>query len=186
MGLEQLIDDIRSLPESLREQVADYVAFLRQRYHTPAAGGTEFWALLTHIDWSEDGDEAKLAPLVATLAELPLQRIYDFQDRLSYYLTQLDGPAYWAAFSSGPDGGSADSFLYARCEVVARGRAYYERVLTNPTKFPHDAWLEQLLNVPDKAYQLQTGEELTRLPKYNYESFFNPEHWIDQAPVINA
>ncbi|MEV4426708.1 DUF4240 domain-containing protein [Streptomyces sp. R-07] len=63
---------------------------------------------------------------------------------------------------------SSDVFLYARCAVVAAGQAVWESVLLDVDKFsPYTSTEydgEWLLNVPEQAYELATGEEWTARP----------------------
>jgi hypothetical protein len=72
-------------------------------------------------------------------------------------------------------------FLYARCAVVAAGRAVWERVFFDVDMFvpytssEYDG--EWLLHVPDKAYELATGEEWNHSTRYCYESYSNQDGW---------
>ena len=72
-------------------------------------------------------------------------------------------------------------FLYARCEVVASGRNYFEEVLNDPAKFPADGDYEPLLSVPAEAYELKHGERYTYAPITNYESKTNASKWGDNV-----
>ncbi len=86
-------------------------------------------------------------------------------------------------YPTGEDYFSADLFLYARCAVVANGKDTYLQVLKNPMTFPKDVYFEALLNLPEKAWRKKTGEELEHLPKYMYETGFNPNGWGKQVFV---
>jgi hypothetical protein len=76
---------------------------------------------------------------------------------------------------------SADQFLYARCAVVAAGRAVWEDVFFDVDKFaPFTSTRyggEWLLYVPDQAYELVTGQEWDRSMWYCYETFSNKDGW---------
>lgn len=137
-----------------------------------------FWQLISLINWESKDPFEATKPIEIELSKHSDQGIYLFQDILSQKLTSLDGPAY---FEAAP--GSSDSFLYARCCVVANGKAFYERVLNDPKEFPNGLHftLEALLYIAYDAYELKHGKELKRLPAYNYESFFNKEAWGEKA-----
>lgn len=98
-------------------------------------------------------------------------------DLLSEKLYLLDGREYAQCSTSDDEGISSDLFLYGRCCVVANGRTYYEEVLKNPAVFPKDLFFEALLDLPERAWFRKTGKELEYLPKYIYETGFNPHGW---------
>jgi len=70
-----------------------------------------------------------------------------------------------------------DNFLYARCCVVANGKAYYEQVLKNPEDMPKEVTFEALLRIPGEAYQKKTGKRLVFVTTYSYETYSNREGW---------
>ncbi|MCO6491014.1 MAG: DUF4240 domain-containing protein [Phaeodactylibacter sp.] len=145
----------------------------------------QFWEIIGSVDWEKEGDdEAVLEPAIQCLSELPEEAIYSFYDILSEKLFLLDGREY--ALHSIEDGEhfSADLFLYGRCCVVANGREVYERVLNNPATFPKDLFFESLLGLPEKAYFKKTGKPLEHLPKYIYETGFNPSGWGEEAITL--
>jgi len=72
---------------------------------------------------------------------------------------------------------SNDDFLYARCAVIAEGRAYYENVRLNPSEMPGDIDFEHLLGLASEAYKLKTGRDFEYFPIYNYETGSNTEGW---------
>lgn len=140
-----------------------------------------FWNLIALLDWSDPSDEAAVAaPLTAALAALPPGHIQQFQDLLAEKLWHLDTAAH-ARASLGNDASkhlSVDYFLYDRCYVVARGQAFYEKVLCNPAEFPVGRSFEELLYVAAAAYQKQTGGEVfSHLPAYDYETYSNENGW---------
>jgi hypothetical protein len=65
--------------------------------------------------------------------------------------------------------------------VVAAGRAVWEAVFFNVDQFaPYTASThegESLLYVPDRAYELATGEEWDRSTRYCFETFSNLDGW---------
>lgn len=101
-----------------------------------------FWGLIRQLDWTRTGeDERVVEPVVAALAALPVEEIHAFQGMLAQKLYALDGRRWAREAGPGiwwgePDSLSVDSFLYARCVVVANGRGFYELVLANPEKMP--------------------------------------------------
>jgi len=147
----------------------------------------DFWKLISNIDGSEldsleedDYPEDQLEPLVSSLSKLNTKEIEDFEDKLSYFLYNLDGEKY--ADNAGESGESDDGFLYARCWVVAKGKKHYETVLANPQKMPKEIsqWCEPLIYVASKAWALSTGnddEDWDYTPKYNYETGSNSSLW---------
>jgi hypothetical protein len=144
-----------------------------------------FWSLIDKLDWGqEDDDDAVVEPLVRALALLPDAEIGSFQETLAQKLYDLDGRA-WARASGDeiwfgePDRLSVDSFLYARCAVVARGQDAYGAVRADPTQMPKNAEFESLLYVAATAYERKTGLEWDDLDDtdVSYETFSNEEGW---------
>jgi len=147
----------------------------------------DFWKLINNIDCSEldsleedDYPEDQLELLISSLSELNTKEIENFEDKLSYFLYNLDGEKY--ADNAGESGESDDGFLYARCWVVAKGRNHYEKVLANPQKMPKEIcqWCEPLLYAASRAWALSTGndeEDWDYTPKYNYETGSNSSLW---------
>lgn len=147
----------------------------------------EFWILINHINSSEldlldedDYPEELLEPLVSALSMLYTKNIEEFEDKLSCFLYNLDGEKY--ADNADDSGRSGDGFLYSRCWVVAKGKKYYEEVLTNPLKMPKkiSQWCEPLIYVSSKAWALNTGndeENWEYTPKFNYETGSNSSLW---------
>ena len=147
----------------------------------------DFWNLTKNIDGSEldlldedDYPEEQLEPLVSALSKLNIKEIEEFEDKLSYFLYNLDGKKY--ADSAGDSGESGDGFLYARCWVVAKGKKYYEAVLTDPQKMPNEIcqWCEPLLYVTSKAWAISTGndeEDWDYTPSFDYETGSNSSLW---------
>jgi hypothetical protein len=146
-----------------------------------------FWRLIGRLDWDRLGDDdAVVAPVVASLGDLPEAEIADFQRILTEKLYALDGRA-WARESGseiwwGKDSLSVDGFLYARCAVVANGPQRYEAVLKNPRQMPKDVEFEALLYVAPTAFERKTGREYAGYPGEPeglpaYETFSNRAGW---------
>jgi hypothetical protein len=130
-----------------------------------------FWGLIAKLDPDAGGAE----PLVAELARLKTPDLREFEDILAEKLYRLDGRRYaeWA----GDAGESNDAFLYARCYVVAKGRAFFEDVLRGPERFPADADFEELLSAASDAYARRTGKDLDPSTHFSYETGSNAAGW---------
>ncbi len=142
----------------------------------------DFWKIIGMLDWSkEEDDDAVIAPAVEYLSQLEPEAIYLFHDMLAEKLFQLDKKVY--AENLGEDSWhfvrpfSSDNFLYARACVVANGKAFYDKVLADPTQMPKDLTFESLLSLARKAYKKKTGKEFDYFPTNSYETFSNPEGW---------
>ena len=143
-----------------------------------------FWNFIQKIDWNQKEDSHKVAPLVNALAAADSAIIYQFSERLAYLLHQLDRPAFAQPLEKDQLGFSADTFLYARCLVVAKGQAYYQKILKQPTNMPTGEDFEALLSVAEQAYFKKTGKEYAYIPIINYESFFNQELWGENVIIL--
>jgi hypothetical protein len=150
----------------------------------PPMDDEAFWRIIGLLDWDETGDDdAVIEPAVAALATMPLETIAGFEEALARKLHALDTRAHAReigedAYTDGDAYFSVDTFLYARCCVVANGRAVYEKVLADPAAFPRDLDFEGLLNVAALAHEQKTGEE----PEFfdtsvSYETFSNDAGW---------
>lgn len=139
----------------------------------------DFWQVIEKLDWSKKKREEILAPAVRHLANMPVVNIYLFADRLSEKLycldTKMHGNAYLA--KENDDYLSVDDFLYVRCAVVAEGKAYFEKVLTNPSEMPNEISFEPLLYLADRAYEQKTGKSFDYFPAINFETYSNREGW---------
>ncbi len=125
--------------------------------------------------WKLIGARAEIATMKRALAKRSQADIREFSELLAHKLYLLDAKAY--ADHAGAAGRSADAFLYARCAVVGRGRAFYQDVLAHPERFPADADLEDLLTVASAAFLAKTGEELDEDTHYSYETGSNAAGW---------
>ena len=140
----------------------------------------EFWQIIDLLDWSKIGDdEAVIAPAVATLANMPVGNMHQFEDILSKKLWALDTRAHAnASLRERPEAPlSADYFLYDRCCVVANGRDFYEKVLRDPAQMPAGLSFARLLSVAAKAYERKTGKAFVHIPAFNYETYSNEAGW---------
>ena len=84
----------------------------------------------------KEEDEAIVEPLVNHLAHLSIGMIYQFEDKLSEKLYQLDQKIFAEQDNENeyrPDNYfSVDIFLYARACVVANGQVVFQKVLKEP------------------------------------------------------
>jgi hypothetical protein len=148
----------------------------------------QFWSIIALLDWSRAGDdEAVLAPAVDALAALGASAVTEFQDSLAKKLYALDTRAHaraigeWAYDEEDDASFSADTFLYARCVVVANGPRLYEYVVAHPEAMPKDMEFEALLSLAPVAYERLTGEEFDHQPEVDFETFSNRVGWQPTA-----
>lgn len=184
-SLEEVIGQLSQLDTSSLNYIVDSLQKV-QKERTPLVNPLmmkeeEFWPLMEKIDWGEKRPEKDLDTLLKKLASFPINKIHQFSERLAFLLHQLDGPAYFENLKNSPAGVSADTFLYARCLVVAKGKNFFYQVLNHPKAMPIDDDFEALLYIAKDAYELKTGEEYNYIPSIIYESFFNRELWGDKA-----
>jgi Protein of unknown function (DUF4240) len=140
---------------------------------------TDFWHIISLFDWSKKESAEIMAPAIKKLAAMPVVNIYLFADKLAEKLHQLDTRAHGKAYLKNEDDNylSVDDFLYIRCAVVAEGKAYFDKVLQNPSEFPADLSFEPILNLPDQAYELKTGRTFEYAPTVSYETYSNTKAW---------
>lgn len=145
----------------------------------------QFWELVSLLDWSKTGDDTLvIEPVVQQLAARPMRQVYEFQDMLSEKLHRLDTKAHAQhvgenAWQGEDQPFSADEFLYARCCVVANGKAAYGAAVKDPSQMPHDLSFEPFLRIARKAYFNKTGKPFRYVPAFNMETFANKEGWKD-------
>ena len=143
----------------------------------------EFWDLINLLDWDNEGDdEAVVEPLVKALSHKSEEEIFSFEEILSEKLFQLDGEVYavkrgFFGLKKKNEYISADDFLYTRCVVVVNGKDFFEDVVKNPKRFPHDLEFEMILVVSELAYLRKTGKAMDYVPKVSYETYSNANKW---------
>lgn len=148
----------------------------------------DFWALIDLLDWSKGEDNhAIIAPVVEALRQKPVEVIFAFQDILSEKLYNLDRQELAENMGTyrfnGDQNFSADTFLYARAVVVANGRAFYQKVLADPTAMPKEYTFESLLRIAPLAYRGKTGLDWAYHTEKSYETFSNQEGWNGHSLV---
>src|SRR5262245_27949975 len=125
----------------------------------------EFWRLVGGLGGSVD--QEAVAELTARLVGAGEAASVGFAGRLAEARFRLDRQVLAEQpfqDSEGPSvvplGESADSFLYARCAVVASGREVFDAVLAKPESFARawDLGAEVLLEVAPAAYEEATGK----------------------------
>ncbi len=147
-----------------------------------------FWRLIGLLDWRKgDDEEAVLEPAVRALAKMGAEGAMRFEDTLARMLHALDTEAHARAIGEYAYGVgeyfSVDLFLYVRCLAVARGRAFYEAALSDPTAMPKDAEFETLLYLAAWAYERATDEEFEYSPPVCFETFSNAAGWGQTEPT---
>jgi uncharacterized protein DUF4240 len=145
----------------------------------------QFWDLISRLDWSRAGDdEAVIEPVIAIVAAMGANAASAFEDVLAQKLYELDTREHarnigeYAFVDGENDLFSVDWFLYARCVVVANGRAFFTKVLRNPELFPKDMDFEALLAIAPQAYERVTGQPFDHLTPVSYETFSNRSGWV--------
>lgn len=155
----------------------------KQKRKTAMSEAT-FWEIIHTLAWEKPEDnDAILQPAVQQLAQYSQTAILTFHDLLSEKLYLLDGKKF-ADNASSQKSISADLFLYARCFVVASGKALYYQTLNNASRFPKDMFFDDLLYLPEYAWTMKTGQVFNHLPKYMYETGFNSSGWGEQAITL--
>jgi Protein of unknown function (DUF4240) len=152
--------------------------------HSGDMDEAQFWAIISLFDWKTRDSEVILAPAVNALSRLSRSDIEMFHELMNQKLYALDGRLYAEQLGSNryaPDenkGFSADSFLYARCCVVANGKVFFEKVLEDPSKMPKEFTFESLLYLPKMAWALKTGrDDYAFFPETWSETFSNSNGW---------
>lgn len=139
-----------------------------------------FWAVIGVLDWRASCEEAILQPALEALARLSENEICGFQEQLARKLSLLDTERHARHMGRGAYGSSyfsPDDFLYARCAAVARGRQFYEELISKPNLMPQEERFEVLLHLPSYAYEAKTGSRMTYLPSIEYDTFSNKQGW---------
>lgn len=144
----------------------------------------QFWAIISLFNWKTQNSDAILALAVEALSQFSSNDIEIFHDILNEKLYALDGRRFAEQLGSNrytPDESnyfSVDSFLYARCSVVANGKKFFELVLQNPNKIPKEYTFESLLYLPHLAWEKKTGrDDYEYYPETWSETFSNPNGW---------
>jgi hypothetical protein len=138
----------------------------------------QFWKIIALFDWSKEGDDdAVMRPAIDLLAKLPLECLQQFDEILAGKLYTLDAEPYAKPTGFGINHFSVDMFLYNRCCVVGNGKAFYERVLKNPSLMIKELDFESLLYLTYRA-GLQKGiQDYHSLTQVSYETFSNEAGW---------
>lgn len=138
---------------------------------------TEFWDIISLLDWEAVTREDVLAPAIEALAQRPISHIYQWDDFMAEKLFQLDTAAHAHIAYPGSEDISEDGFLYIRAAVVAKGRKHFEEVLKSPERLNPDEDFEPLLSLAALAYEQKTGRAFDYISPVNYETYSNPAGW---------
>lgn len=149
-----------------------------------------FWKIIALLDWEEKSNNDIVKKAIRFLQQLSIHEIKAFENRLSKKLYLLDGLKYAQNTGNnaylGKDAPfSVDTFLYARCAVVAQGEKIFESVLSKPETMVKDQAFEPLLSLSSRAYKQKTGEEFDYIPSYIYETFANANAWDGNSLLEN-
>lgn len=141
-----------------------------------------FWRIIRLFRWKNLGDdEAVIAPAVKALSHMSVESMRRFEDVLAAKLFALDTEEHARNIGEDaynpPNHFSVDSFLYARCAVVANGRDVYESILMHPAHMPRDLEFESLLSLTSAAHELKTGKQWRHATSVSYETFSNRQGW---------
>jgi hypothetical protein len=141
----------------------------------------EFWRAIDTINLQASTQEAMVEPLIIHLASLDPAKIAGFQRSLCEKLFRLDREELAreiGEYAYGSRAGfSVDHFLDVRAAVVAGGRDYYHRVLSNASLMPKDRDLELLTTVAEAAYKRRFGQTPVFVGVMNCETFGNKSGW---------
>ncbi len=110
------IDDIdNKFVETLKRDFAHAEVEIRlegQTEHPESFTTDDFWNTIHLLDWSNEGDDAKVVkPVVDHLSGLPLSHIYRFSDILAEKLWQLDIHWLRGCPTPNPSGAGASAVL---------------------------------------------------------------------------
>jgi hypothetical protein len=141
-----------------------------------------FWKLMALHSWTAKDDDAAIAPVVADLAMGSERRVIQFAETLAHKLYLLDTRAHAEhigdqAFRGDGKPFSPEAFLDARCMVVAKGEANFQRVLQDPSKIQKNAPFDALLSISVLAWELITGDSPEWGTACNIETFSNAAGW---------
>jgi uncharacterized protein DUF4240 len=145
-------------------------------------GAARFWRFIDLMDWTKRNDDAIMRPVIEELSHQTVPDINGFEETMAHKLFSIDGEP-WArkigryAYKGDDKPFSPDLFLYARCYVVAKGKALYEAVRKDPRRMPKDKDFEALLEVAQHAYERKTGRDWTYVSRFDYETFANEDGW---------
>ncbi len=186
----QSVDD--SVLQGFREQYPNAVVRIEtdEAIQSGKMDEAHFWAIIGLFDWQKQDDEAIMEAAVAALSAFSTGDIERFYDLLAEKLYALDGRRFAAQLGSNrysekdDNYFSVDDFLYSRCGVVARGKAFFEAVLQNPARMPKEFTFEYILYLPHTAHEMKTGRrDFRHVTDTWYETFSNPDGWPGITPL---
>ncbi|MGI5240934.1 DUF4240 domain-containing protein [Dactylosporangium sp. CA-139066] len=138
---------------------------------TPIERG-DLWALVA----AHGGDHPDYQGMTDELARLGPEAAEGFAEQLAQALHDIDTPAHFAEIR--PYTVGDDSYLYARCAVVAAGKRAFDRVVRRPERFGRfvDRDAEPLLAVAPDAYERATGRPWEYTTRVSYE--MRSDDWL--------
>ncbi len=129
---------------------------------------TTFWTLIETAREGSGGEmDKQLALLTEALSKHPEEEIVDFQRLLFEMWFRAYRADLWEAADVIACGCSDSGFHSFRAWLVAQGRTIFEKALEEPqtlavvvdAQHRRDVLDGRLMSVPDRAYELRTGQE---------------------------
>ncbi|MEL7220811.1 MAG: DUF4240 domain-containing protein [Bacteroidota bacterium] len=139
-----------------------------------------FWEIIAKIQLNEESRKGQLDAAIKELVQHPLSYIYQFEDKLSEKLHQLDTPAHANAVYVNTQRVSADGFLYVRAGILAKGENYYKEALLKPQIITDEFDYEPILSLAALAYKRKTGNTFKYVAPVSYETYANEEAWDNE------
>lgn len=131
--------------------------------------------------WQYEGNDDKvLRPVMAHLAGLSDDRIFEFDDLMSELLYRLDTRKLADQCRKADPLMCDDTFLYSRCVALINGPAYYEKVRSGKEKGVWNMEFEALLYVPAAAWALKHHASVDEYPHVSprcFETGSNTNGW---------
>ncbi|ACU61800.1 DUF4240 domain-containing protein [Chitinophaga pinensis] len=126
-----------------------------------------FWDLIEESYKQSHGDkEQQITILTDLLQQFDTQVIIEFEKIFRELVIQADTYKVMAALKIVDGFVTDDSYLYFRCRLISRGRAFFNDVLENPdylanydVSITSDIDHEELMYVATRAYRKKTGIE---------------------------
>jgi hypothetical protein len=141
-----------------------------------------FWAVIDKIKWDLNTSESQIQPAIDYLSKMKVSEIKQFKESLAYKLYLLDTREHARnigeeSYQDDNNHFSGDYFLYVRCCAIANGKDFFEKVLNDPKKMPKDLDFEELLSLPEEAYERKTKKQFDYDTGCDYETYSNFKGW---------
>jgi len=140
---------------------------------------SQFWHIIDLINLAS---ESPLQDALNELVSYDQEDIISFEQILTAYLFELDAEQYaLPIYQKKPI--KTDSFLYARCGVIAQGKQSYESVIEHPLAIVPPIYFEPLLYLAEKAITQKAHIDFFEFPPFpkSYETYSNKDGWSHLA-----